>query len=60
MLLDKLGVECIMWGNDFPHPDGVWPDSIEFIDKQFGHLAPEVKHKIICQNAMDFYGLVSS
>lgn len=60
MLLDKLGVECIMWGNDFPHPDGVWPDSLEYIDKQFGHLDPEVKHKIICQNAMDFYGLTSS
>ncbi len=60
LLLDKLGVECVMWGNDFPHPDGVWPDSLEYIDKQFGHLDPEVKHKIICQNAMDFYGLVSS
>jgi hypothetical protein len=60
LLLDKLGVECGMWGNDFPHPDGVWPDSLEFIEKQFGHLVPEVKHKIICQNAVDFYGLTSS
>ncbi|ETX00623.1 MAG: hypothetical protein ETSY1_10520 [Candidatus Entotheonella factor] len=60
LLLDKLGAECIMWGNDFPHPDGVWPDSLEYIERQFGHLDPEVKHKIICQNAMDFYGLVSS
>jgi predicted TIM-barrel fold metal-dependent hydrolase len=60
LLLDKLGEDCIMWGNDFPHPDGVWPDSQEFIDKQFGHLPAQTKHKIICQNAIDFYGLQSN
>ncbi len=26
-LLDELGVDKVMWGSDFPHPDGVWPDS---------------------------------
>ena len=56
-LLDKLGEDCIMWGNDFPHPDGVWPDSLEFIDKQFGHLPQAVHDKIVCNNAKAFYGL---
>jgi predicted TIM-barrel fold metal-dependent hydrolase len=57
MLLDKLGEDCIMWGNDFPHPDGVWPDSLEYIDKQFDNLPEAVRNKIICENARDFYGL---
>ncbi len=57
LLLDKLGEECIMWGSDFPHPDGVWPDSQEFISMQFGHLPPATKHKIVCENAVRFYGL---
>ena len=26
-LLDELGADKVMWGSDFPHPDGVWPDS---------------------------------
>ena len=26
-LLDEIGVENVMWGSDFPHPDGIWPDS---------------------------------
>ena len=56
-LLDKLGEDCIMWGNDFPHPDGVWPDSLEYIDKQFGHLPEGSRRKIICDNAKAFYGL---
>ena len=25
-LLDELGEDKVMWGSDFPHPDGVWPD----------------------------------
>jgi hypothetical protein len=26
-LIDEPGEDNIMWGSDFPHPDGVWPDS---------------------------------
>ena len=26
-LIDVLGEDNVMWGSDFPHPDGVWPDS---------------------------------
>jgi predicted TIM-barrel fold metal-dependent hydrolase len=59
-LLDKLGEDCIMWGNDFPHPDGVWPDSMEYIAMQFGHLPAAVKHKIVCENAARFYKLLPS
>jgi predicted TIM-barrel fold metal-dependent hydrolase len=29
---EAIGVETLMWGADFPHPDGTWPDSGEFID----------------------------
>ena len=33
-LLDELGEDNIMWGSDFPHPDGIWPDSQEYIQKR--------------------------
>jgi predicted TIM-barrel fold metal-dependent hydrolase len=56
-MLDLLGDETIMWASDFPHPQGVWPDSQEFIQKQFGNLSPEVRHKIIAGNAAKVYGL---
>jgi predicted TIM-barrel fold metal-dependent hydrolase len=45
-----------MWGSDFPHPDGVWPDSQEYIQKELGHLPPDVRRKIVCENAGRFYG----
>jgi predicted TIM-barrel fold metal-dependent hydrolase len=57
-LLDELGVENVMWGSDFPHPDGVWPDSQEYINKEMGHLPADVRRKVVCENAGKFYGLM--
>ena len=55
-LLDELGVENVMWGSDFPHPDGIWPDSQAFIDRELGHLPENVRRKIVCENALTLYG----
>lgn len=41
------------------HPDGVWPESSKYIEEQFAGLSPEVIHKITCENAAKFYGLVN-
>ena len=56
-LLDILGEENIMWGSDFPHPDGVWPDSREFIDREFEQIPDGVRQKIVCDNAANLYRL---
>ena len=58
-LIDDMGVETLMWGSDYPHGDGVWPESSKYIAEQFGHLPPEVTHKITCENAGKFYGLIN-
>jgi uncharacterized protein len=58
-LLDELGENNIMWGSDFPHPDGIYPDSQEYIEKELGHLPAETKKKIICDNAAKLYRFVN-
>lgn len=55
-LLDELGAGKIMWGSDFPHPDGVWPDSQEYIARELGHLPAATRRMIICENAAKLYG----
>ncbi|HEX9408972.1 MAG TPA: amidohydrolase family protein [Methylomirabilota bacterium] len=57
-LIGDMGVETLMWGSDYPHGDGVWPESSKYIAEQFGHLPAEVTHKITCENAGKFYGLI--
>ncbi|HVH76401.1 MAG TPA: amidohydrolase family protein [Stellaceae bacterium] len=57
-LIDELGADNIMWGSDFPHPDGVWPDSQEYIRRELGHLPAATRKKIVCDNAAKLYGFV--
>jgi predicted TIM-barrel fold metal-dependent hydrolase len=55
-LVDELGADRIMWGSDFPHPDGVWPDSREVIRQELGHLSAAERRQIMCENAARLYG----
>jgi predicted TIM-barrel fold metal-dependent hydrolase len=58
-IIDEMGVETLMWGSDYPHGDGVWPESTKYIAEQFGHLPPAMTRKITCDNAAAFYGLAN-
>ena len=58
-LIDEMGVETLMWGSDYPHPDGVWPESSKYIEEQFAGLPADTIHKITCENAAKFYGLIN-
>ncbi len=56
-LIDVLGAENVMWGSDFPHPDGVWPDSREFIEREMRGVDEAARRKITCDNAARLYRL---
>src|SRR4029078_11744570 len=58
-LIEEMGVETLMWGSDYPHPDGVWPESSKYIEEQFAGLPAETVHNIPCDNAAMFYGLIN-
>lgn len=58
-LIDLIGAETVMWGSDFPHGDGVWPDSSEIIAEQFAHLPATETRMITCDNAVKFYRLAN-
>ena len=56
-LLKHLGEDNVMWGSDFPHPDGIWPDSQEFLTDELNHIPAETRRKIVRDNAMKLYRL---
>jgi len=58
-LVEEIGEGNIMWASDFPHPDGIWPDSQEYIQRELGHLPAETRHKIVCENAGKLYRFVN-
>jgi predicted TIM-barrel fold metal-dependent hydrolase len=54
---DDVGIDRAMWSSDFPHSVTTWPDSSAAIDAMFAGVAPEEKAKMVCGNAMEFFGL---
>ncbi|MQG73774.1 MAG: amidohydrolase [SAR202 cluster bacterium] len=50
-----IGENNLIWGSDYPHPDGVWPDSQEVIQNTLGELEPRILKKLICDNAVALY-----
>ena len=57
-MIEEMGAETLMWASDYPHTDGIWPESSKYIADQFGHLPADVVHKITCENAGKLYGLI--
>lgn len=49
-LLKDFGEDNFLWSNDYPHPACTWPDSGIVIEEDLGHLAPEVREKIVWRN----------
>jgi predicted TIM-barrel fold metal-dependent hydrolase len=56
-VLDLVGYDNVLWASDFPHPDGLWPDSQKFIASMFADLDPTLRDKIVFSNAAKLYGL---
>jgi uncharacterized protein len=54
---DDIGVQTLMWGNDFPHHDSVWPHSRETLDEIFEEVPADVRHRMTVTNVADLYGL---
>lgn len=56
--VDLIGADNLMWGSDYPHPDGVWPDSQAIIEEDLGSLPADVRRKITRDNAGKLYKLI--
>jgi predicted TIM-barrel fold metal-dependent hydrolase len=53
----ELGVENIMWSTDFPHPATTWPNSQDFVARNFEGVPEDETQLMVCGNAARAYGL---
>jgi predicted TIM-barrel fold metal-dependent hydrolase len=56
-VLDRVGIDNVMFETDYPHQDGTWPQSREAAALQFGHLPQDQIDKIARGNAIKLLGL---
>jgi uncharacterized protein len=54
-LLHRLGDDRVMFASDYPHPDGVWPDSRYYLQRAELLLPESSRRKVTWQNAADLY-----
>lgn len=52
----EIGVGNLMWGNDFPHPEGTWPHTKEWLRRAFWDIPGDETAAILGGNAADLYG----
>lgn len=50
-----IGVGNIMWGSDFPHPEGAWPRTREFMREAFAGIPESDTRAILGDNAAEVY-----
>ncbi|WP_116368144.1 amidohydrolase family protein [Parahaliea mediterranea] len=56
-LRSVIGLDKLMWGSDFPHPEGTWPNTADYFKETFSGLPEDDGRKILGDNAVDWYGL---
>jgi predicted TIM-barrel fold metal-dependent hydrolase len=52
----EIGIGNIMWGNDFPHPEGTWPHTKEWLRNAFWDIPVDETARMLGGNAAEFYG----
>ena len=54
---DVVGVENMLWGNDYPHHDSIWPNSMAVIDRIFAEVPEPEKVAMTSGNVIGLYGI---
>lgn len=56
-LRDHLPAETLMWGSDFPHSVGSFPESEKWRNIIFEDVPEALRRKILLENPAEFFGL---
>ena len=54
---DLIGVDNLLWGNDYPHHDSIWPNSMASLDEVFEGVPEDERKKMVWDNVIDLYDL---
>ena len=52
----QIGVDRLMWGSDYPHLEGTWPNTMKALNATFSEYSEEEIRAILGLNAARAYG----
>ena len=53
--IELIGVEKVLWGNDYPHYEGTFPYNLESLRLTFDEVPEEYRRKVLGLNAAEVY-----
>ena len=53
---DLIGLECLLWGNDYPHHDAIWPHSMKILHDLFADV-PVEQEQMVWSNTLELYDI---
>ena len=56
-LRHDVGVKALLWGSDFAHATGDWPESRRMIDETFVGVTEDERYAMLAGNAVEFFRL---
>src|SRR5262249_47870743 len=51
----EVGIDKIMWGSDYPHPEGTWPHTKERLRQAFAGVPAREVRLMVGENALQCY-----
>jgi predicted TIM-barrel fold metal-dependent hydrolase len=54
---DQIGLDRFMFGVDYPHPEGTWPNTLDWLQRLFAGVSENDTRRILGLNAVECYGL---
>ena len=54
---DNVLRDILVWGADYPHPQGTWPDPSSIFHHMFAGLTPELRHEIVFGRVRRFFNM---
>jgi predicted TIM-barrel fold metal-dependent hydrolase len=55
-LRDRIGIDGMMWGSDYPHSESTFPRSRQVLDEILRGVPEAERAKIVCHNTARLYG----
>ena len=55
-LRHEIGVGNILWGSDYPHPEGTWPETPKRLIETFHDLPEHEIAAMVGGNAVELFG----
>jgi hypothetical protein len=52
----EIGIDNMLWGTDFPHPEGTWPNTADWLKSSFHDIPIDETRRMLGLSAAEVFG----